>query len=358
MRRELLPLLACPSCRDAGLRLEVGCDGDEETIRAGKLSCKECARIFPVEDGVAVLLLEGHSEPVQQAFSNQWHLRMDGNFEPSPQIYCLSHESRADDLVRKLGGALDGQSAGEWILDAGCGTGELIRALAQRYPDVNFVGIDFTDTLKAVARARQGLPNLDFVQGDVSSAPFLAKRFRAVISLGVLHHTPETRTAFAEVARLVQPGGKLSVWLYPHPSELHLLDRNSRRSIAWYYRLRDWVFLRRAHLVPQKLLFWMLRILLAPVFVVPIPNIPPYTDTTRRKLHASLVFVLFDGLVPEFQHRHTNREVKGWFTEEGLVQVEAGPPTVESSHSLGAFTGTKILENSGQLPGLGTQRLS
>ena len=341
MRKELLPLVACPSCRDVGLRLEDGFEGDQDTIESGKLSCEECARVFPIEDGVPILLLEKHSKGVQQAFSNQWRLRMNGSFEGSGQIYCLSHEARAGDLASKLGAVLNDQRAGDWILDAGCGTGELIRALAQRYPEKNFVGLDFADTVKAVARAQEGLPNLDFVQGDVASAPFLSEQFGAVTSLGVLHHTALTRAAFAAVARLVRPSGKLSIWLYPHPSELHLLDRNSRRSIAWYYRLRDWGFLGRAHLLPQKLLFWILKVLLLPVFVMPIPNVPPYTDTTRRQLHTSLVFVLFDDLVPAYQHRHTNQEVRGWFSEQGFSEVQSGPSEMNPPHSLGAFTGTK-----------------
>jgi ubiquinone/menaquinone biosynthesis C-methylase UbiE len=308
------------------------------------LRCAECDRVFPIDQGVPRLLLEGHSKKVQQSFTGQWRLRLGGSFENAHEIYCLSHEKRADDLEQKLGDALtdrSDRSPGDWFLDAGCGTGELIRHLARRHPHKSFVGIDFTDTIRDVARQQEALPNLDFVQANVAQAPFQGECFRAVISLGVLHHTADTRSAFATVADLVQPAGKLSVWLYPHPSELHLLDSKSRRSIAWYYRLRDLVFLGKAHLLPQKLLFWMLRISLLPVFVVPLPKIPPYTSTTRRQLYTSLVFVLFDDLVPAYQHRHTIQEVEGWFAEAGFSDFESGPPGVTPTHSLGAYTAVK-----------------
>jgi len=46
--RELLELLACPVCREA-LRTREKKDGEE-------LVCTGCARVYPIEDGIPVLL--------------------------------------------------------------------------------------------------------------------------------------------------------------------------------------------------------------------------------------------------------------------------------------------------------------
>ena len=35
-----------------------------------------------------------------------------------------------------------------------------------------------------------------------------------MFSIGVLHHSPDPRRAFAQVAARVKPGGRLAVWLY------------------------------------------------------------------------------------------------------------------------------------------------
>src|SRR5438552_18844157 len=62
MRTDLLARLACPLCRDAGLRLErARLDGSE--ITAGEIVCERCGTGFAIEDGIPVLIapaLRGH----------------------------------------------------------------------------------------------------------------------------------------------------------------------------------------------------------------------------------------------------------------------------------------------------------
>lgn len=50
---QLLEILACPSLDHAPLR--PGAPGDPE---ADALTCTECGRVFPVRDGIPVLLLD------------------------------------------------------------------------------------------------------------------------------------------------------------------------------------------------------------------------------------------------------------------------------------------------------------
>jgi uncharacterized protein YbaR (Trm112 family) len=54
---QLLEILACPSADHAPLR--VGTPGDPE---ADALTCTECGRVFPVRDGIPVLLLDEATE--------------------------------------------------------------------------------------------------------------------------------------------------------------------------------------------------------------------------------------------------------------------------------------------------------
>jgi hypothetical protein len=55
---QLLEILACPSPDHAPLR--VGSPSDPE---ADALTCTECGRVFPVRDGIPVLLLDEATEP-------------------------------------------------------------------------------------------------------------------------------------------------------------------------------------------------------------------------------------------------------------------------------------------------------
>jgi uncharacterized protein YbaR (Trm112 family) len=55
---ELLEILACPSADHAPLR-----PGTRQDPTADALTCTECGRIFPVRDGIPVLLLDEATEP-------------------------------------------------------------------------------------------------------------------------------------------------------------------------------------------------------------------------------------------------------------------------------------------------------
>ena len=52
------------------------------------------------------------------------------------------------------------------------------------------------------------------VQADLTRLPLAEGVFDLAFSIGVLHHGPDPRGAFREVARRVKPGGRLAVWLY------------------------------------------------------------------------------------------------------------------------------------------------
>ncbi|HDN74016.1 hypothetical protein B6U96_13450 [Archaeoglobales archaeon ex4484_92] len=54
MRRDLLDILACPICKsDLELIVE---QEDEEEIISGKLICKKCKTVYPIEDGIPNML--------------------------------------------------------------------------------------------------------------------------------------------------------------------------------------------------------------------------------------------------------------------------------------------------------------
>jgi uncharacterized protein YbaR (Trm112 family) len=54
MKRDLLYILACPMCK-GDLILEVF-EENESEILAGKLCCRACNEIYPIEDGIPNML--------------------------------------------------------------------------------------------------------------------------------------------------------------------------------------------------------------------------------------------------------------------------------------------------------------
>jgi enediyne biosynthesis protein CalE5 len=110
---------------------------------------------------------------------------------------------------------------GQRILDLGSGTGYPALLAAQAVgPQGNVVGLDLAEPMLDVARRKAhalGLTNIRFQAGDVSTLPFDAGSFDAVISRFCLMFLPDVQKAAAEIARVLKPGGYLAaaVWSLP-----------------------------------------------------------------------------------------------------------------------------------------------
>ena len=106
-------------------------------------------------------------------------------------------------------------AAGDRALDACCGTGDLALTLAALCPACEVVGLDFTEAMlerartKAAARERRGLRAPSFVRGDVLDLPFAAGEYAAVTVGWGVRNVPDIRRAFAEMARVTRPGGRV-----------------------------------------------------------------------------------------------------------------------------------------------------
>ena len=322
MKPALRELLVSPCCR-AELDLE-NHQQDRKEVRSGALTCRSCGRRFPIAGGVPDLLIGRELPRTRQSFTAQWRLRFGGAFERQATLYGQDYQ----ELVRWwLARCLGQGSAGDWMLDAGCGTGEKAMVAAEQNPELEVVGLDMADTIRLSAERGAGLPNLHFVQGDVMHPPFRENCFAKLVSWGVLHCTRDTHQAFRSVARLLRRGGRMVVWIYPDPAEDELA--------AKYYRIRDQHFFGCGHVLPPRLLLWSVRLycfLLAPVLLYQykrriIPQFRgcgyvPIEGARLLDLYRSVVFILYDDLAPEFQFRHRRSEVMEWFASDGFAQVE------------------------------------
>jgi arsenite methyltransferase len=101
------------------------------------------------------------------------------------------------------------------VIDVGCGAGmDLLLAARRVGPEGRAVGVDMTEQMRERARAgarASGLHNVDIVDGDATALPFDDASVDVVISNGVLNLVPEKERAFAEIARVVRPGGRLQI---------------------------------------------------------------------------------------------------------------------------------------------------
>jgi SAM-dependent methyltransferase len=110
---------------------------------------------------------------------------------------------------------------GERVLEAGCGTGLILRRLDPKTEQS--VGIDLSAGMLSVARSR----GLEVVQCPVDTLPFPDDCFDTVVSFKVLAHVPDIEGALRELTRVTRPGGHLLLEFY---------NRHSLR--GWIKRLK------------------------------------------------------------------------------------------------------------------------
>ncbi|TVQ55813.1 MAG: methyltransferase domain-containing protein [Phycisphaerales bacterium] len=104
---------------------------------------------------------------------------------------------------------------GQVVLDLGSGAGIDI-LLAARFvgPEGRAIGIDMTDEMIAKAEANiaaAGLKNVEVRKGIIEDMPVEAGTVDWVISNCVVNLSPEKDRVFAEIARVLKPGGRVSI---------------------------------------------------------------------------------------------------------------------------------------------------
>ena len=138
------------------------------------------------------------------------------------------------------------------ILDAGCGTGGLIRRLAPLRPDWTWTGIDVSPLACELARERGGA---EVREGSVTALPFRDGEFAAAVSADVLYHLDDDEAALREMARVLRPGGIVVINVPAHPWlwSYHDVAVDGRRR---YTRAELAGKLTRAGLTPLRLTHW------------------------------------------------------------------------------------------------------
>lgn len=96
--------------------------------------------------------------------------------------------------------------SGDRIVDAGAGTGELVRELREVFEPrgVSVLGIEYSDEARRLARERK---STNLLPGSILELPLEDHESRATIALDVLEHVENDRQAFSELFRITQSGG-------------------------------------------------------------------------------------------------------------------------------------------------------
>lgn len=306
MRHKMMDIMVCPTCRDKLVLTEH--ETAEDRVRQGDLRCGKCSAVFAIRDFVPRFV---KTDEYVDTFSFEWNrfhdVQMDilNNTDESEKTFAWKTGWRPDDMRGRL------------VLDVGVGAGRFADVVSRWGGEV--VGIDLSFAVDAAYRNIGSRKNVHIVQADIFSLPFSPETFDSMYSIGVLHHTPDTRKAFQRVVPLLKKGGEFAVFLYAHGPVHYFSDLwrkfTTRLSIKTVYYLSSIaVPLYYVHKIPL--------IGRAAQFLLPTANWP---DRQWRWLDT------LDWYAPKYQWKHTWPEVYQWFREEGFTDIELFSETRDDS---------------------------
>ena len=115
------------------------------------------------------------------------------------------------------------------VLDVGCGSGWLVRRLAQLLPGGTFAGVDVSDEMvRRAQNAGATLPNATFLQGTAEDLTVPAESFSKVVSVESAYYWHNVGRGLGEIFRVLAPGG--SAWIlinyYRDNSDCHQWANN------------------------------------------------------------------------------------------------------------------------------------
>ncbi|MDI1249153.1 MAG: class I SAM-dependent methyltransferase [Lacunisphaera sp.] len=204
--------------------------------------------------------------------------------EDAMWYYRALHRHVTRSLSRPLGSAAR-------VLDAGCGTGGLLRRLHEAQPAWRLTGLDFFPLACDLARERTGG---EIVPGSVAALPFADATFDAVTSCDVVCQVADPAAAVREFHRVLRPGGVLVLtmpaygWMYSyHDREVGNLRRSSRGEVN--------ALLRAAGFAITASTYW--NMLPFPLAVLRRKIFPPARPASDVGLFPAPVETFFHGLM-------------------------------------------------------------
>lgn len=235
-----------------------------------------------------------------------------------------------DDLLaldRWLGGG------GKVILDAGCGSGNAAMLFFGQHLRTNsYLGVDISSAVDVAAQRFKAaeLPG-DFLRADLMDTGIPQGSVDLIFSEGVLHHTDNTARAFAELAKLLKPGGRFLFYVYAKKAVIReFTDDHIRAALSSMSDSEAWEALRPLTRLGEQL--GKLKATIEVTDDIPYLGIRKGKFDLQRffywnvcKLHFRPDFseeemnhINFDWFRPLNCHRHTPNEVSGWCKSAGL----------------------------------------
>jgi SAM-dependent methyltransferase len=318
MKIELLKYLECPNCRG-----ELSLAGDLENshkadeIHEGALNCAACRAAFPIVRSLPRFV---SSDGYAASFGYQWNrfptLQLDsvmGNDLSRKRFYDCTRWPR--------------ELKGERILEVGCGAGRFTPLALETGAEV--FSFDLSSAVDSAFANNHNASRLHIFKASIDCLPLRKQLFDKIFCMGVLQHCPDPKQAFLGLVPFLRPGGTIVIDVYS--------------KTGFPPPLKYWVrpITRR---VPPRALYAILSRLIPLAFeiksyvhrapalgprvaaMIPIGSLSHASidlHYSGRELKQVKILSAFDMLSPRYDLPQRIEDVRQWFAEAGLVEIEA-----------------------------------
>ncbi len=229
------------------------------------------------------------------------------------QLDKFNHSTQSEDTFMQDTGFTREALSGKLILDAGIGAGRFAEVVTRWGGEV--VGVDLSYAVDAAYDNIGERRNLHIIQADILHLPFREGIFDYVFSIGVLHHTPDTKRAFTALIPLLKTNGEIAIWVYAKYYEN--IQKISTMLRAFTTRM------------PKKLIYYLSSISIPLYYSGPLRGILfPLLQLSLHKTARWRWLDTFDWYSPKYAWKHTYPEVFVWFKEAGLKEITPLAPPV------------------------------
>lgn len=285
-----------------------GAKRERGEVKEGILLCSRCEVSYPIRNFIPRFV---STDKYVDTFSFEWNKFYD------VQMDILNNTDESERTFRWKTGWRPEDLQGRLILDVGIGAGRFADIVTRWGGEV--VGVDLSFAVDAAYQNVGQRDKVHIIQADLFHLPLKRAAFDHIYSIGVLHHSPDTREAFKAIVPYLKKRGELAIFLYAH-GHYHYFSDLWRKITT---RLPIWLMYHLSAIaIPLYYLHQLPFLGKAAQFLLPTANWP---DWRWRWLDT------LDWYTPKYQWKHTWPEVYQWFRTEGFTEIELYQEDKESS---------------------------
>lgn len=311
---KLLAILRCPKCQS-----KFNCLGekfnDHGSIIEGKLICEQCSNEYPIIRSIPRFV---PMDNYATSFGYQWNLFKYTQLD----IYSKTKESEQRFYSETVWSP--SSMKGNWILDAGCGSGRFLEVCSRS--DCQVVGVDISSAIDAAGELLKDRQNIHLVQASIYELPFAEGVFDKCYCIGVIQHTPNPKRSIEVLPKFVKQHGQLALTIYERK--------------PWTLFYCKYLFRPITKRMNNKLLLTIIKylsLILFPLtevlyripflnkffkFIIPYANYVHMSSLTMKQRYEWAILDTFDMLSPAYDQPMTESEIRQCLEKTDIKEIK------------------------------------